>query len=522
MIDFSLRPRLLSTTLTPVLFFLSVCCVSRCQGDESPGQIGAANELRLTTPKLPDNLPRVAKELNERFSAGVIPVENSAVYLVRLMGEDVFDAELRADSLAMLGVESLGADGPKFVYFEPYAANLIPGDKTKQRQLFNQLTNQFQNAYGSIWKASDYPALAKYFDENDAALDELVRITKMPSYYAPILTAEHPPSLIGASYSIERRLPHLGQCLSIRALRRFGEGNFNGTVTDLIACHHLANLLAKGSPLDVSIAKAHWLDSYAFQGEWSLIASGQLTADQAKQLQTEMQSLSPIAPSHTSADVGERMTLHQEIELLKDHDEALYAFFDWAPAMNAEQLKALRAANIDWNEAHKRADEIQDETVETLLISDRDQQNAEIDRLNKKLDQWRKQTDADETTLLQSLETDRIAGSRWLGEAIALALRTNIWQRLCTDRRGQVRRDLISVGLALEEYHRRHGYYPAKLADLSPEILASIPSDAHAEEPFTYVREDKQHVELISWGTNRENDAGKLFHDDVIMQLGQQ
>ncbi|MCC9608008.1 hypothetical protein LOC68_02150 [Blastopirellula sp. JC732] len=491
-----------------------------CQGAEPGESETAAKELQLKTPTIPNHLEGAVRDLNAQFSEGIDPDKNAVVYLVRLLGDDIFDAGLRDDSLAMLGIESIGNGSPRFAYFEQYVTSVVPKDASKRQDLLKQLTLEFQSANGAVWKSADYPALAQYFAANEAALDELVRISKFPSYYAPILTAENPPTLLGASYAIERRIPYLGQCLSIRASQRMGDGNFAGAVSDLIAVHQLANQLAEGSPLDVSLAKAHWVDSYAFQAEYAILASGMLTADQAKEYQKELQNVSSMAPSQTAADIGERLILRQEIESLKEHDAAFYAFFDWAPASHAEQMKALRAANIDWDLALQRANEVQDETVETLLISDAKRQAEEIDRLNSEVDEWRKRNDADETTLLEALEVDRDQGSRWIGEAVALALRTNIWQRLCTDRRGHVRRDFISVGLALEEYHRRRGYYPAALADLSPEILPSIPNDSHSQKPFTYMRNDDQHVELISWGTNRENDAGRLLQDDLILKLG--
>lgn len=522
MSQFANRRFPLPTSLTVMLLGLALGPVYECRADEpGEGAQAASSDLQLTTPQMPDDLQGAARDLNERISAGVDPADNAAVHLVRLLGESVFDPGLKESTLAMLGVKSLGQAPPRFLYIENFVATAAPQDERQRQEFSRRLTMQFQAANGTLWRGRDSPELAQYLAANEAALDELVRISKLPKYYAPILTTEEPPTLLGASYAIERRIPYLGQCLAIRATHRMAEGEFDGAVSDLIACHQLANLLAKGSPLDVSLAKAHWTDAYAFQAEWAMLASGKLTADQAKQLQKAIQDLSSIAPAETAADIGERLIVRQEIESLQQHDEALYAFFDWTPAKHAEQLKALRNAKIDWNLAQKRANEVQDETVTTLLMSDSKRQNEEIERLNEELEQWRKRTDADETTLLEALEADHAAGSRWIGEAVALALRTNIWQRLCTDRRGRVRRDFISVGLALEEYHRRRGYYPAALADLSPEILASIPNDSHSQKPFDYVRKDEQHVELICWGTNRQNDAGRFFDDDLILQLGQ-
>ncbi|WP_146115466.1 MULTISPECIES: hypothetical protein, partial [Pirellulaceae] len=87
-----------------------------------------SSELRLTTPKMSDDLQGAARDLNERISAGIDPADNAAVHLVRLLGDSVFDPGLKEPTLAMLGVESLGQAPPRFLYFENFIATAAPQD----------------------------------------------------------------------------------------------------------------------------------------------------------------------------------------------------------------------------------------------------------------------------------------------------------------------------------------------------------------------------------------------------------
>ncbi|MEW4454141.1 hypothetical protein AB1L30_15820 [Bremerella sp. JC817] len=475
--------------------------------------------LKLTQPQIPAAVEGATRKLNEQMGRNVEPALNAAVHLVQLFGAEVLKDELRDTTLQMLGIESFDKDTPRMIYLEPFA-RIKHRDNPEKRQAFlEQLETDFHMTAGDPWKPEDFPALSAYFDANQQQLDRLVAIADLPHYYAPILSAETPPSLMGASYTLEYRLPYMAHCLAKRAMRSLATGDFDSATNDLMAAHKLANLLANGSPLDVSLAKAHWADSFAFRSEQSMLRSGLLSADQAKQYLAKLQEMPRLPSDVRAADIGERLTMHREIEMLRDSDEALFAFFDWDPMERQADLAKLRGADIDWKLAFERTNEIQDKIVAALGMTDPKAQLAEIRRLDAAAAQWQKATDTDKTSLYDSLMANREAASRWIGEAVAMGCRPNLWQRVHTDNRGSVRRDFTLVGFALVAYRQEHGAYPKQLSELTPNLLKELPADPHSNEQWGYKQLPNGKVRLISWGANGIPNAGDWRDDDVSLEL---
>ena len=481
--------------------------------------ISMPDGLKLTTPQIPEKVTGATRELNIRLSKDVEPASNAAVHLTQLLGDKVFPEPLRASSKEMLGIAALDSDAPRFYYIQSFVQSEFPEDEQKRDAFLMRFTSELQSFGGGPWESYKYPILAKFFDANEPALDRLVEIADLPQYYAPILSAESPGSLIAASFTLEYRLPYLGQCLYVRAMRRLGEGNFEGAQRDLLAIHKLAYLLAKGSPLDVSMAKAHWIDSNAFKGEVAMLQSGLLSAEQAQQYVKQLDELPPMPSPVAAADVGERLVIQQEIELLRDSDAALYAFFDWDPAEKQKDLAALRDANLNWDLAFQAAKQIQDEAVAALEIEDFEAQMKEIVRLNEVAEAWREQEAAEETPIVETLEKEKEATSRLMGKATAMALRANLWQRVHTYHRGIVRHDMAKIGFALVAYQKEHGDYPKQLSDLSPKLLAEVPLDVHSGKPYSYEHRGEEGVRLFSLGANRVPDQGDWRDDDVFLDL---
>jgi hypothetical protein len=65
----------------------------------------------------------------------------------------------------------------------------------------------------------------------------------------------------------------------------------------------------------------------------------------------------------------------------------------------------------------------------------------------------------------------------------------------------------LRLELALQDYGKRHGRFPAALADLSPGLLPQVPLDPFTEKPFVY-RLSKPGYQLYSAGPNAMDDGG--------------
>ncbi len=71
-------------------------------------------------------------------------------------------------------------------------------------------------------------------------------------------------------------------------------------------------------------------------------------------------------------------------------------------------------------------------------------------------------------------------------------------------------RDVTTVAIALELYHREHGEWPATLADLTPRFLPSVPPDRFDGQPLKYRLVDGEPL-LYSVGVDRDDDGGRLI-----------
>jgi len=69
-------------------------------------------------------------------------------------------------------------------------------------------------------------------------------------------------------------------------------------------------------------------------------------------------------------------------------------------------------------------------------------------------------------------------------------------------------RDGVMIGIALELYRRRHGDWPAALADLSPMFLPSVPVDRLTGKPLRYVLTEGGPV-VYSLGVDGDDDGGR-------------
>lgn len=501
--------------------------MGRAWGEE-PIPVELPEEVKLTTPRMPVELKGSMRTINETLSKDVKPIDNGVVWLLQAVGGECIEQKLRKQTFEMLGIEALSEKYSRLMKIEDFsAARKIAGnDIMKDGREFGGGMNA---GTMSIWTRDKYGAFADYLDQNSEALELIAAAVKRPQYYMPLVCDEEPQRIISASYGLELRLLFAAKLVVARAFLRMGEENIEGAMEDLLTCHRLASLMSRGSPFDVTTAKGGMIDAFAYNGEQVLLESGKVTAEQAKQYLKELAAVPPMLPAAEIADRGERAIIQQEIELIGEDQDDLRSLFEvekeedekkeGKDGEKSEDPKPL--PEIKWDLAVARGHEIQDKIVAALREQELTKQREMFGAIDKEYAKWDEEGDSITAKVVEGLEKrkDLDGASRYLGEAMARALRPNYRQRQATEDRGTVRRDLSLLGFALVAYQREKGEFPAELGGIVPEYLEKVPLDPQSGKAYFYERESKESARLVSWGANREDDAGRVPNDDQIFKL---
>ena len=499
------------------LVILSLIWQQAIQADEVLPSL--PDGLVLKQPNIPDDVTGGLRKLNEKLSRNVAPSENVAVLLTQLFGETVFDLELRDASLEMLGIERLSMTAPRFQYVEAFLKAQGVTDLEELGGQSHLLERQIFAGANHPWKQTDFPELFDYLTANQRALDFLRNAASQPKYYAPMLSAEDPPQILSASVALERRLPFVVQVLCARALLRIANQKETDAVDDLMTCHKLAVLLATGSPFDVSGSKAYLMHSMANHAAFSALANHQVTPLQAKYYLGQLKRIPQLPSASIASDQGERAILHQELEFLQTSPLSVREFFDLPDDQPFQSLERIRMSDLPWDQAEKRADEVHDRFVKAISLSDRTERKALSDELDQEYRQWTENAEETNRAVATEANGDLVVIARWIGETMAMSLRPLYAQRVLTDESTRMRRDLVSIGMALILARTDNNEFPIALSNLSPTYLETVPVDAHSDKPFGYVRISNNHVRLSSLGANQQDDAGQQFNDDRILEI---
>ncbi len=84
----------------------------------------------------------------------------------------------------------------------------------------------------------------------------------------------------------------------------------------------------------------------------------------------------------------------------------------------------------------------------------------------------------------------------------------------------QAQVDLARTALALEQYQRSHGAYPAQLADLGPAVTGTLPNDLTTGAPLRYHATPDGRFQLYALSYNRTDDGGSSKPDSSAPQIG--
>jgi hypothetical protein len=364
------------------------------------------------------------------------------------------------------------------------------------------------------WTSEQLPPLADWVRDNQEPLDLIVEASKRPRYYAPspTLIDSKPNLLIEMLLPLSQSARETGRSLPARAMRHLGEGRSDEAWQDLLAVHRWSRLIAQGHTL-VEQLVAVSTSSNACDGTIALLHHGQLNAEQAQRVQSDLATLRPFSAMARSIDQMERVA-------------ALNAFIGVGTGGGSEMFSALSGVqdndfgnnafnliSVDWNLVLRETNRWYDRLAAAANLPDRQARAAEFAKI--------------EADMQQLVAESRVPG-RWVAGVVSRHQRSQLVSSImlglflpalnaameAQDRANAIF-ELTRLAAALAVYRAEHGAYPENLEQLVPGILATLPVDLYNAKPFVYKRDGDGYL-LYSMGENGTDDGGSNDRMQVV------
>ena len=162
-------------------------------------------------------------------------------------------------------------------------------------------------------------------------------------------------------------------------------------------------------------------------------------------------------------------------------------------------------AAADWNRILRMGNSWYDRLVDACRKPTRTERKAAIQGISRDVDAVRAAARAFGPSMLLN-PRDRI--SRWLGSILFKVLSPAIVSVADSEGRAATQFELAKLGFALAAYRAEKGAYPAKLADLTPKYVATVPKDPFNDQDLHYTQQGEGYL-LYSVGVNGKDDGGK-------------
>jgi hypothetical protein len=457
----------------------------------------------ITEPLDKDGYIDYEAALNDLLGKNIKPERNAVVLLSKAFGPTPDGGKkMPPEYFKRLGIEEPPAEGAYFLQLRPFLRdkrNLDPDESYA-------VSVQIDSASQRPWTAKDYPHLAEWLKANQTPLELVIEATKRPDYYNPLVsrrTEKGPGMLIAVLLPGAQTCREIGKALVIRAMLRVEARKLDDAWQDLLACHRLGRLVARGGSLIEGLIGCS-IDALARRADLVYLERANLTAPQLQARWKEVKNLPPIPP------LAEKLQFERFIYL-----DALQSIRRGGESGLDREKEQKALEKIDWEPALRIGNRWHDRLAAALRIEDREKRNAELSKIEVDL----KSLKGEATTLsdIRKLIFGKDPPDKMIGNAIGESLIGLLLPAVgkvqgAFDRIEQTQRNL-EIAFALAAYHRDNGRYPEKLDDLAPKYLAAVPNDLFSGKALIYRPSEKGYL-FYSVGINGKDEDGHEGADD--------
>jgi hypothetical protein len=326
-----------------------------------------------------------------------------------------------------------------------------------------------------------------------------------------------------------------------------GNRQFDRAWRDLLACHRLARLLARGaSGLELLVSQG--ISWQANATTLALLECASPSAPQARAWLRDLQELPPFASWADKTDLLERCMFLHTVVLLRRNGATTIRLLDQIDERRGLRLLGGQATidAIDWDGMLRTGNLWHDRLVAACRVKDRAAREKFLNQIDEERKVLLRNAGSHREVLLalswvlkeglagpapkEAIKGGIASGgaprpppapvvvpvtkraSQTLGDCLIgeyLASWRNLQRR--SDETEQWQQNL-QLAFALAAYRADHGRYPQKLEPLKPDYLNEVPSDLFSGQALIYRPLDKGYL-LYSVGANRQDDEGRSRND---------
>jgi hypothetical protein len=513
---FSTTVRIATTLL------LTVCAVAAAEPGGGKVKFTLGKETTyITGPLDSDGYVDYETALNERISRGVTPGNNANVLLWQALDPRPRRTPMPAEFFRWLEIPAPPERGEYFIDLPRYAKEVLklnPGEQT------DALRKQRGWAARRPWVEKDYPQVAAWLKANEKPLAMALAASRRPDYYNPLVSRKSGDEgwygLLGALLTgpVEY-YRELAPALAARAMLHASDGRFDEAWQDLLACHRLGRLVARGAEYNEFVL-GRYISQVAGDAELALLERAQPTAQQAQAWLRDLQRLPPDGPVADKVDLGMRFLFLNAVMMARRGPIRTLRLLEFlatgrrppaaADPFVAEPEPPQAALNsLDCDAMLRTGNRWFDRVAAALRIKDRAGREKALDQIEEELKAL-KEDAGSVATVIDALRGGREYGaevSKRLGVVMIDCLMPAArWMKRVADRTEQVERNL-HLAFALAAYRGEHGRYPEQLDALAPTYLAAVPTDLFSGKALVY-RRLKEGYLLYSVGVNGLDEQG--------------
>jgi hypothetical protein len=467
----------------------------------------------VTGPLDADGYVNYEAALNERLDKGIRPESNAMVLVWKALGPTPFGrTHMPPGYFKRLGIDEPPATGDYFVDFETYLKDHVWFAGPVWEPIFK---HQRLRAMQRPWTAKDLPVIDGWLEVNEKPLALFRQAAARAEYFNPLMAPadkKGPGGLVNACVPFFLHSYELQAALASRAMLRTAEGRMDEAWQDLLACHRLGRLFARGGTVSEWYAGTRF-DRLASEGYIVVLANSKLTAKQIQEFVKAVRALAPLPPVGDKLDLTERFVILDAAQQMhRDGPLGYYDVIGVKQPRKVDDTERIALQKSDWAPGLRTMNAWQDRLVAATRLEVRAKRDAALEDCRRDIVDIKAEADeVDDKIDLKKVAAGPAIANCWCRRLLFWSAGTFHRLRNDQDRAEQIERNL-HVAFALAAFRADNGRYPAKLGELVPKYLAAVPDDLFSGKALIYKPSPDGYL-LYSVGPNGNDDGGRTIDD---------